>query len=128
MSGGFLAGGILAGPGLFALPFVLPRANFAVDVLSRPLGELDMFVGASVHRLLPLANVLVPLALLITTFHIKAARGFVGGIAAGTAAYLTSLVILGTTYGPFGSVGLTVFAGVNAALCLLIARFALVHK
>ena len=99
-----------------------------VDLLSRPLGELDLFVGASLHRLLPLANVFVPLALLVTTFHIKRLRGFVAGIATGTASFLVSLAALGQTFSPFGQSALFGWVTLNAALCLLVARFALKHR
>lgn len=128
LSPGFVLGGVLAGPGLFLLPFIASRAFMPVDLLSRPLGELDLFVGASLHRLLPLANVFVPLALLVTTFHIKRLRGFVAGIATGTASFLVSLAVLGQTFSPFGQSALFGWVTLNAALCLLVARFALKHR
>jgi serine protease len=128
LSPGFALGGVLAGPGFFLLPFVASRAFLPVDLLSRPLGELDLFVGASLHRLLPLANVFVPLALLVTTFHVKRLRGFVGGIAAGTASFLVSLLALGQTFSPFGQPALWLWLSLNAVLCLLVARFALKHR
>ena len=128
LSAGYVLGGLLAGPGLFALPLVLSRTSFVVDVVSRPLGELDLFVGASLHRLLPLANVLVPLALLIATFHVKRARGFVAGVSVGTAAFLASLPVLGGFYSPLGQPLFLAYVAGNAALCLWLARFAMSQR
>jgi serine protease len=128
LSAGYVLGGLLAGPGLFALPMLLSRSSFVVDVVSRPLGELDLLVGASLHRLLPLANVLVPLALLIVTFHVKRLRGFVAGISVGTAAFLASLPVLGGFFSPLGQPLFLLYVGGNAVLCLWLARFAMSQR
>jgi serine protease len=114
---------LVAGPGLFFFaPWVLPRVNIAVDLLSRPLADLDLLLGVGVHRFLPLANALVPFALTALTFGVKKARPAVAGLAAGTAAYLTSIVMLGDATGPFGKVALIGWAAVNAMICVWIAR------
>jgi serine protease len=114
---------LLAGPGLFFFaPWVLPRVHLAVDLLARPLADLDLLLGVGVHRFLPLANALVPFALTALTFGVKKARPAVAGLAAGTAAYLTSVVALGDATGPFGKVALLAWAAANAMICLWIAR------
>lgn len=122
----FLFGALAAGPGLlFFLPFIASRTSLPVDVLSRPIGEMDFYVGASLHRLLPLANAFVPLALLVTTFQWKAARPFVAGIGVGTAAYLASIIALGETYSPVGKGLLLLWCAANALASAFIARIAL---
>ncbi len=119
----FALGGLIAGPGLlFFAPLVLSRVHFAVDLLARPLGDLDLYVGASLHKLLPLANALVPAALTAVTFHSKPLRMLTAGIAIGTAAYLGSVAVLGEAAGPFGSAALSAWCALNAVGCVLIAR------
>lgn len=122
----FLVGALAAGPGLlFFLPFIASRTSLPIDVLSRPIGEMDFYVGASLHRLLPLANAFVPLALLVTTFQWKAARPFVAGVGVGTAAYLASIIALGETYSPVGKGLLLIWCAGNALASAFIARIAL---
>ncbi|NUP11275.1 MAG: peptidase S8 [Polyangiaceae bacterium] len=119
----FLIGALATGPGLFFfLPLFLSRTQLPVDVLSRPFADLDFYIGASVHRLLPLATAIVPLALLVTTFQWKRARPFVAGVGVGTAAYLASVVLLGQAYAPFGTVALVVWCALNGIASLFIAR------
>jgi serine protease len=114
---------LAAGPGLFFFaPWLLPRAHVAVDLLSRPLGDLDFFVGASVHRWLPLANAAIPFALLAISFGSKRLRPWIAGLAAGTGAYLVSVATLGEAAGPFGHTALVAWCGLNAAACIWIAR------
>ncbi len=126
LSPSFAIGALATGPGLlFFLPLVLSRTHLAIDLLSRPLADLDFYLGASVHRLLPLANVLLPFVLLVTTFQIKRLRPFVAGVAVGTASYLTSIALFGETYGPLGKTALAVWCIANAAGSLLIARTSL---
>jgi len=114
---------LAAGPGLFFFaPWILPRVHLAVDLLARPLADLDLLLGVGVHRFLPLANGLVPFALTAVTFGVKKARPAVAGLAVGTAAYLASIVALGDATGPFGKVALIGWAVLNAMICLWIAR------
>lgn len=119
----FLVPALFAGPGLFFFaPWLLPRAELVVDLLARPFAELDLFVGASLHRWLPLANALVPFGLTALFFGVKRLRPMVSGFAAGSAAYLASVAVLGEHAGPFGRVVLVAWCAVNAALCVWIAR------
>jgi serine protease len=120
---GYLLAGLFAGPGLlFFAPFVLSRVYLPIDALARPLGDMDLYLGAGLHKLLPLANALVPLGLSIITFQFKKLRPVVAGIAAGTAAYLGSIVFLHESASPFGGTLLTVWCVANAAVCAFIAR------
>ncbi|MGK4008785.1 S8 family peptidase [Sorangium sp. So ce1036] len=119
----FLIPALAAGPGLFFFaPWLLPRVDLVVDVLARPIADLDLLIGASVHRWLPLANALLPLGLTSLFFGVKRLRPVIAGVAVGTAAYLTSVVVLGEAAGPFGRLALVVWCAVNAAACLWIAR------
>lgn len=123
LSLGFLVTALATGPGLlFFAPLLLSRANLPIDLLARPLADLDFFVGASLHRLLPLANALIPFALMIVTFQSKKLRPLVAGVGVGTAAYLGSIAVLGQTFSPFGSVALVAWCAVNAVASLFIAR------
>ncbi|MFO0550391.1 MAG: S8 family peptidase [Polyangiaceae bacterium] len=125
---GFVLAALAAGPGLlFFAPLVLSRTHLPIDILARPIADVDFYVGASLHRLLPLAHVGVPLGLLVLTFHWKALRPWVAGIAVGTAAYLASIAIFHEAYSPFGATAMMVWCGINAAASLLVARFALEH-
>jgi serine protease len=114
---------LIAGPGLFFFaPLVLPRVHLAVDLLARPLADMDLLVGVSLHRYLPLANALIPFALTALAFGVKKIRPAIAGFSAGTAAYLASIVLIGDAAGPFGKLALLTWCTVNAAACLWIAR------
>jgi len=114
---------LLTGPGLFFFaPWLLPRVHAAVDILARPLADLDLLVGASMHRWLPLANALLPFGLTALFFGIKQMRRPIAGFAAGTAAYLVSVAIMGENIGPMGHMALVAWCGINAVACTWIAR------
>jgi serine protease len=114
---------LAAGPGLlFFAPWLLPRVELAVDLLARPIADFDFLVGASLHRWLPFANALLPFGLTAIAFGIKKARPAIAGFAAGTAAYLTSVAVLGDAFGPFGRVTMIAWCALNAVLCAWIAR------
>jgi serine protease len=120
---GFLIPALAAGVGLFFFaPWILPRVSLPVDVLARPIADLDFLIGASLHRFLPFANALVPFALTAVLFGVPKARPFIAGIATGTAAYLASVIYLGEAFGPFGRTALIAWCALNAFVCLWIAR------
>ncbi len=124
----FIIPALATGPGLvFFAPFVLPRSNDVVDVLARPVADLDLLLDAGLHGFLPLANVLLPLALTLVLLGVRGSRRPLAGVALGTAAYLTSVVLLGNVYSPVGSVVLTAWCALNALACLLLARLVLVR-
>jgi serine protease len=127
---GLWLGGITAGVGLlFFAPWVgLSRHLLWVDLLSRPLGEWDMLLGANVHKLLPFANVLVPLFFAAVLLKAKSASAWVAGISVGTAAYLASVALLGQLATPFGAVLTIVWCAVNALACLYLASLLLVRR
>jgi serine protease len=122
-------GAVTAGVGvLFFAPWVASRHLVWVDLLSRPLGEWDMLLGANVHALLPLANVLVPLLFAAVLLRAKSASGWVAGISIGTAGYLASVAWLGQLATPFGSLLTLVWCAVNALACLYLASLLLVRR
>lgn len=122
-SPGYVLGALLAGPGLlFFVPWIFPRVYLPVDVLARPLADMDLIVSASLHGWLPLANALLPFGLTALAFGSRALRPFVAGIAAGTAAYLGSVMILGEHASPFGRVLLLAWCALNAVACAWLAR------
>jgi serine protease len=114
---------LATGPGiLFFLPWVLPRVNLALDAVSRPLADLDIIAGLSIHRWLPLANAVIPFALTAIGFGVKKLRPSIAGFSAGTAAYLTSAVVLADAAGPLGRVPFILWCAGNAFVCAWIAR------
>jgi serine protease len=120
---GFWVAALATGPGLlFFAPFVLSRELFVVDLLARPVADLDLLIDAGLHRWLPFANVLWPLALAAIGFSVKSLRPVIAGAAVGTAAYLATTAGLGFAYGPFGKTLLTLWCAANALGCLGVAR------
>lgn len=119
----FMLPALAAGPGLFFFaPWILPRVSLPVDVLARPIADMDLLVGVSLHRFLPLANALVPFALTAVLFGVKRLRPAIAGLATGTAAYLFATVAMSSAAGPFGRVALVAWCVLNAAICMWIAR------
>ncbi len=119
----FLLPALASSAGLFFFaPWVLPRVSLPVDVLARPLADLDLLIGVSVHRFLPLATALVPFVLTAVLFSVKRLRPFIAGLSTGTAAYLVATVISGSAAAPFGRLALVVWCAANAVACAWIAR------
>jgi len=120
---GFWIAALAAGPGLlFFAPMFLSRVHLPVDVLARPIADLDFYVGAGLHRLLPFANAAVAFGAMILTWHSKTLRRAAAGLSVGTAAYLVSLLALGETFPVFGTAALFAWCGLNAVACLFVAR------
>ena len=122
-------GAVATSVGAFFLTFFLSRHNLWVDVLSRPVGDWSLLISANIHQYLPLANVAVPLALtgLFLKSHPGAAQ-WIAGTYVGTAAYLTSIVVLGQMSNPFGWTVTVAWCSFNAIACLFIASLLLVKQ
>ena len=119
----FLIPAFAAGPGLlFFAPFLLPRHHGAVDFLARPIGEWDLLVSAQLHGYLPLANALLPFALVMFLLSVRRLTPALAGFSVGTAAYLCSVVALCDVASPAGTVLLTLWCALNAAACVWLAR------
>ncbi len=120
---GFALAGLAAGPGLlFFAPLVTSRTLGVVDVLARPIGDLSLLAGGSMHAWLPLAHAGIPLALSALFFHQRALRPLVAGFSTGTAAYLLAVPLLAQHAGPVGGVALAAWCVLNAAVCGLVAK------
>lgn len=120
---GFWFAALITGPGLFFFaPLVLSRASVPVDILARPLADLDLYLGAGVHRLLPLATAFVPLGLMLIGFQSRVLRQVAAGAGVGTAAYLGSLLVFREAWAPFGAAMFLAWVAANIAASLFIAR------
>lgn len=119
-SPGFWISAVTAGAGLlFFAPWVMSRHQLWVDLLSRPLGEWDLLlIGVSLHSFLPLANLFLPLVLILVLLRVKGTAPWLAGFTVGTAAYLASVAILGQLHTPFGWLITTIWCTVNAAVCV----------
>lgn len=124
----YWATGIATGVGaLFFAPWMWSRHHLWVDVFSRPFAEWDIFFGVSVHEYLPLATVFVPLAVAACCLKLHEEAGvWISGLFVGTAAYMTSVVILDQMVMPFGWLPTIVWRVANIALCVYIGALLLV--
>jgi serine protease len=129
LSPGFLLGALLTGPGLlFFAPLVSPVPMLALDILARPLADLDLLFSPALHRWLPLANIAIPFGLTTLAFGIKALRPSLAGVSLGTAAYLGSVLVLNETFPPVTRVLLLGWVAVNAVLCAFLGKFLLTDE
>lgn len=126
---GFILGALLTGPGLlFFAPLVSPVPLLALDILARPLGDLDLLFSPSLHRWLPLANILLPFGLTTLAFGFKGLRPTLAGFSLGTAAYLGSTLVLNESFPPMGKALLMGWIAVNALLCAFLGKFLLTEE
>ncbi|RLB63340.1 MAG: peptidase S8 [Deltaproteobacteria bacterium] len=125
----FWLAALTAGVGLlFFAPWVLSRHQLWVDLLSRPFGEWDLLIGVSLHSFLPLANMILPLVLILALLRVRGAAPWLAGFSVGTAAYLTSVALLGQLATPFGWWITTLWCAVNAAVCLWLASLLIAKR
>jgi serine protease len=109
---------------LSSIDAVRPIAEF----LMRPLGEWDLIFGAGLHKWLPLANALPAMVGVAFLFGSRRLRPGVGGLALGSAALLVQLAVSADVAFGAGSLGLRVWAVLNALVCMWIARLCLDTK
>ncbi|MEI7894238.1 MAG: S8 family serine peptidase [Myxococcales bacterium] len=102
--------------------------QIVTELLMRPLGEWDLAWSAEVHRYLPLGSALPTVVLTAFLFGVRSLRGFTGGLALGTSAFLTHLAVAGDVAFVGGTFLLRGFCVANVLLCLWIARVALDAK
>ncbi len=127
-----VAGGLLAGTGLFPLAplFGLEARGGWLGTIAefamRPLGEWDLLVGAGFHRWLLLASALPVLALAAVGFGSRL-RPFIGGVALGTTALLVQMAWSSDTAFVAGPWLAALWTAANAFVSLWIARVALAH-
>jgi len=120
---GYTVGALLFGVGLMGfIPFVSSSTTIPLYLLSHPIPEWDMLVSASIHSWLPLSTFLVPLALSTLFYGVNKARPFVAGVSVGTAAYMTSVIVLQLiTSTTLGLTVLGVWGVINVGMCGWIA-------
>lgn len=132
---GVWLGVLLGGFGLFplagltgVLPHLGPARGLVDALLTHPIGEWDLALDVNLHRFLPLANALPALGALALFFGVKQLRGWVGGLALGSAALLLQMAASGDVVFALGPVPMRLFALANALVCVWIARVALDQK
>lgn len=118
---------MLVGVGLFFVPYLVSFPHPVVQALTRPLVELTSLYSTKLTGFLVLANVAIPAALLVASWHLKSLRTVVAGVSTGVAAYLGGLLWMKNMALPFGSLGLPLVA-LNILGCVYLAKFCLRHK
>jgi serine protease len=129
-SAGFWLSTVLTSVGLlFFLPWITGRHHLAIDLLSRPLAQWDLLlIGVSWHRFLPLANALLPIALIVSLLSVRRATASLAGFSIGTGAYLLSVVLLGQHQSPFGWLLTMAWCVFNALLAIYVGSLLLVER
>jgi serine protease len=123
---GLWLGALVTGVGLLCFaPWFLSRDALWVDLLSRPFGEWDLLIGASLHRFLPLANVFLPLALALVFLRSKVMSPWAAGFSIGTGGYLASIAVLGQHGTPFGWFLTTAWCALHALGCVYLGSLML---
>lgn len=131
---GKVTGALLTSVGL--LPFLpllgIPARSGSMrlfaELAMKPLGEWTILLSPGLHKWLPLASALPIFGLTTLLFGNKHLRPILGGLALGMAALLVQIGISGETFYALGPFMLRVWCGVNAALCLWLARLSLDAK
>jgi serine protease len=122
---------LLTSTGLVPLvPFtgVLPRMgslHTVAELAMRPLGEWDLLYSANVHAWLPLASIIPVLAFGLLAYSVKSLRGSIGGMALGTAAYLSQQLISNDLS---SGIWFRLYLAVSTVVCVLLARSVLDSK
>lgn len=131
---GKLFGALLASVGiapflpLFGVPVRLGPMRWIAELAMKPLGDWDLMFAPGMHKWLLAASALPVFVLTSLFFTNRYVRGFVGGVALGTAALLTQLGVSGEAFYALGPVMLRVWCAANALACLWVARMALDTK
>ena len=131
LGGGYLAGVIAGASGLFFLPYIAPSLSSApvIETLTHGLPSWDLsLLGPLGHGNALFFSALLPLAALAVGYGFPKARAPLAGLAVGVAAHLAFFAVvpmMSLHYVP-GVFGLaSMWLGLNAIVCLLLARLAL---
>lgn len=128
---GYLGGVLMGSAGLFFLPYIAPSLSSlpVIETLTRGIPSWDLaLLGASGRGNALFFSALLPVALFALGFGIKRARGVLAGIAIGVAAHLAFFAAVPAVtlqYVPHIPGLATLWLGLNAALCVVLARLAL---
>jgi serine protease len=127
MTGAMLAGvGVFAGAPLFGLASSPGWTGTLAQLAMRPLGEWDLVLGGvGLHRAWIFASAVPVVAASALGFASRRMRPFIGGMALGMAALLAQMSWSGDVAFAGGPWLARVWAAVNAAVCLWIARVGL---
>ncbi len=121
----FMLPAVLAGCGIWFLPTLVAFPSSLTFLASRPLVEITSLFSVKLTSWLPLANALLPGAMMAVLWHRPSARLPIAGVATGIGAYLTQLLWNGSMLLPFGTLASTLVLAGNAAVCIYIASFCL---
>ena len=124
----FASVGLLPFLPVLGIPARAGALRWLTELAMRPFGEWDLLLSPSLHKWLLLASAAPTFLLVSLFFSNKRMRPIVGGIALGSAALMAQLGFSGETLFALGKFGLWAFCGLNAAVCLWLARFSLDTK
>ncbi len=131
LGAGYLAGVVAGASGLFFLPYIAPSLSSApvIETLTHGLPSWDLsLLGPLGHGNALFFRALLPLAALAIGYGVPKARAPLAGLAIGVAAHLAFFAVvpmMSLHYVP-GVFGLaSMWLGLNAIACLLLARLAL---
>ena len=131
LGGGYLAGVVLGASGLFFLPYLAPSLSSVpvISALTHGLPSWDLsLLGPLGHGNVLFFSALLPLAALAIGYGVPKARAPLAGLAIGVAAHLAFFAVvpmmqLHYVPGVFGLASM--WLGLNAIVCVLLARLAL---
>lgn len=103
------------------LPY-LGQFRVVGEILSRPLADWDLLYSVNLHNWLPFATALPTFLMVSLGFHRPMLRSLAGGMALGTAAYMTQAVYSGEVNFVMGTFLFKVWAIVNVIACLWVAK------
>jgi serine protease len=131
LGGGYLAGVVLGASGLFFLPYLAPTLSSVpvISALTHGLPSWDLsLLGPGGHGNALFFSALLPRAALAVGYGVPKARAPLAGLAIGVAAHLAFFAVvpmMSLHYVP-GVFGLaSMWLGLNAIVCVLLARLAL---
>jgi serine protease len=113
---------------LLGIPARAGAARIFAELAMKPFGEWTLLVSPNLHKWLPLASAIPVFAATALFFGSKRLRPWIGGFALGTAALLVQMGISGEVWFALGSFAMRLWAIINVAACLWIARMTLDKK
>ncbi len=127
----YLVGVLFGASGLFFLPYLAPALSSVplVHALTHGMPSWDLsLLGVGGHGNVLFFSALVPLVLLAIGYSVPKLRGVLAGLAIGVAAHLAFFAVVPLTqlhYVPHAFGFATLWLGINALVCLALARIAL---
>lgn len=128
---GYLGGVLIGSSGLFFLPYLAPSLSSlpVVEALTRGLPSWDLgLLGVSGHGNALFFSAFIPMALFAVGYGFRRARGVLAGVAVGVAAHLAffaAVPAMTLQYVPQLPGMATLWLGLNAVACVVLARLAL---